>query len=571
MAIGKPFVVNTQPTKQVVVSSLTKDATVRACIFDLIDNSIDAARNQLFSGVEDDEPRDLPESFEGFSVSLHFSGTGLKIEDNCGGIPVASLREMVMRFGRASSHELGIGVFGVGLNRAIFKLGRIAHLKTDTGTQRSELVLNIDQYIADDDDWGLPAEEFESNGAVGTEIEIRQPPDEISQELGDADFAEEIRAEIGRRYGRFLARHLAITVNGTHAVAHEVSMRENGPFPIENKFYRTESGVSIYITVGEHADHRFKGEPGHDMAKNKQLTPEYGWTVYCNDRAILVADTTRTTGWDTKFHSEFYGFVASVSFVATDPSKLPWLTTKTDVDLNNPAYKLALEDMRRFAERWRAFTDRYKKVRKDQPLAIPPAPTTKGSAPAAPPKVGDRSLASPPVIKPVIGKEGHNSLRFVLPGNVSEHHCEDKFLEIVREAKTLDIGTHPYAALALIRMLFEFSVTTYMIRVGKGDELKNFAMAKRAEKSGKPVKDPNSFSPRLEEVLAYLQKHPETWGPLQANHVKTSVNHLAGHAARINGVLHNPFQAVHRSMVFQIRDEALHALRHLIEQPFPFG
>lgn len=569
MATGKPFVVNTQPTKQVVVSGLTKDATVRACIFDLIDNSIDAARNRLFSESENDEPRDLPESFDGFRIVLQFSGTGLKIEDNCGGIAVDSLREMVLRFGRASSHELGIGVFGVGLNRAIFKLGRVAHLKTDTGKQRAELVLNIEQYVADDDDWGLPAEEFESSGVVGTEIEIRQPTDEISQELGDADFADDIRAEIGQRYSRFLGRKLAITINGTPAIAHEIAMRENGPFPIENKFYRTESGVSVYITVGEHAGHRFQYDEGYDREENKQLTPEYGWTVFCNDRAILVSDTTRTTGWDTKFHSEHYGFVASVSFVAADPAKLPWLTTKTDVDLNNPAYKLALEDMRRFAEKWRTFTDRYKKIRKDQSQAIPPAPVKLGGLPPSQPKVGDRSLAPTSVFKPVVNKEGHNSLRYVLPANVSEHHCEDKFLEIVREAKTLDIGTHPYAALALIRMLFEFSVTTYMIRIKKGAELKSFAMAKRAKDNGKPVKNPDSFSPKLTEVLAYLQKHPEIWGDLQSNHVKTSINKLASYAPQINGVLHNPFQAVHRSLVFQIRDEAIHALRHLIEQPFP--
>ncbi|MCH8488728.1 MAG: ATP-binding protein [Oceanicaulis sp.] len=569
MPSRKPFIVSTKPTKQVVVSSLTKDATVRACIFDLIDNSIDAARNRIFKDLAENQSRNLPDSFEGFRISLQLNGSGLKIQDNCGGITVDDLRDMVLRFGRVSSHELGIGVFGVGLNRAIFKLGRTAHLKTDTGNQRAELVLNIEQYIADDDNWDLPAEEFESSGQIGTELEIRQPPEEISQEFADSNFAEKIRAEIGRRYGRFISKNLSINVNGVPVTAREVSMRENGPFPIENKFYRTPGGVDVYIKVGEHSEHRFSGENGYDREKNKQLTEEYGWTVYCNDRAIIVADTTRTTGWDTKFHSEFYGFVASVSFVAADPSKLPWLTTKTDVDLNNAAYKAALDDMRKFAERWRTFTDRYKKNRKAQSLAIPPAPQKRSEERAPHQTTEERTKSPTPSTKPATGKVGHNSLRYVLPEDISEHHCNDKFLEIVREAKSLDIGVHPYAGLALIRMLFEFSVTIYMIRVGKDAELKDFAMTKRSEKSGKAITSPNSFSPRLEEVLAYLQEHPETWGPLKANHVKTSINKLAKQSPLINGALHNPFQAVHRSLVFQIRDESLHALRHLIEQPFP--
>jgi len=42
---GKPFKVDTRPSKAVVVDSLTRDTSVDACIFDLIDNSIDAARD----------------------------------------------------------------------------------------------------------------------------------------------------------------------------------------------------------------------------------------------------------------------------------------------------------------------------------------------------------------------------------------------------------------------------------------------------------------------------------------------------------------------------------------------
>lgn len=227
------------------------------------------------------------------------------------------------------------------------------------------------------------------------------------------------------------------------------------------------------------------------------------------------------------------------------------------------------DTLKSFSEGWRQFTDRYKKVRKDQPLeAIPPLPTTKGGTAPVAPKSGDRGVVPTPVIKPVPVKIGHNDLRFVLPPDISEHYCNDKFLEVVREAKTLDIGSHPYAALACLRMVFEFSVTTYMNRVEKGAELIDFALERRVAK-GRPVKDRKSFNPKLEEVLAFLEQNPEIWGPLKQNHVNHSIKKLTSYVPTINSALHNPFQAIHRSLVFQIRDEAIHALRHLIEEPYP--
>ena len=51
MASAKEFPVDTSPTKRVVVDSITRDATDEECIFDLIDNAIDAARNIIFSNI----------------------------------------------------------------------------------------------------------------------------------------------------------------------------------------------------------------------------------------------------------------------------------------------------------------------------------------------------------------------------------------------------------------------------------------------------------------------------------------------------------------------------------------
>ena len=195
---GKLFLVSTEPSKEIVVDGLTRDVDVQTCIFDLIDNSTDAARETILADVAPEDRVVLPESYEGFEIDLMLNSDGLTIKDNCGGISVDDLQNMVLRFGKRSTHDMGIGVFGVGLNRALFKLGRVSHLKTDNGARRAELVLKIDEYLASDD-WLLPAEEFASSGKVGTEIEIRKPSDEIGQQCADADWCETLRHDIGRR------------------------------------------------------------------------------------------------------------------------------------------------------------------------------------------------------------------------------------------------------------------------------------------------------------------------------------------------------------------------------------
>lgn len=568
----KPFQVDTRPTKRVVVDSLTRDATVRACIFDLIDNSIDAARDRLSEGLPPDAEKEMPDSFLGFRIAITISSTGFKIEDNCGGIPVDALRDMVMRFGKASTHTHGIGVFGVGLNRALFKLGRVSHLRTDTGRQRAELLLNVNDYLADDNDWNLPAIEFDSTGAVGTEVEIRQPSAEVAQDYSNPDWVGDLFAEIGRRYSRFIARHLEIRVNGDIAQDNEIGLREHGPFPIEHRYYKTDAGVAVYIQCGEHAQHLFKGENGHSDHANRALTEDYGWTVLCNDRAILTSDTSQKTGWETRFHTEFYGFVGTVSFTSPDASKLPWNTTKTDVDLNNPAYQMALTDMRAFAEKWRTFSRKRLQSKKGNgsatPLAIPPAapsPSTAKDPLAGSPRPQSASQAPAPQ-KPV-SRSDHNDLREVLPKDIDERHCPDKLLVLVHEAKDLDLGTHAYTGMVLVRMLFEASLVTFMDRHKHGAALEAFAKAHREAAVGRALSKEHlkNFIPKMDEMLAFLAANPDALGVGKHGQLKHSLGKLKSHQPTMNSAAHAAYQTHHRSVAFQIRDDALPVLRHLIE------
>jgi hypothetical protein len=549
---GKDFSVDTHPTKQVVVGSLTRDVSVETCVFDLIDNAIDAARDVLFQGTPPKERNHLPESFVGYEVKLTLSGAGLKIEDNCGGISVADLKKMVMRFGQLSTHEMGIGAFGVGLNRALFKLGRVSHLRTDTGTQRAEFVLKTDDYLHSTS-WHLPATEYKSSGTRCTEIEIRQIPTDIAQQFADSDWVDRLRSEIGRRYARFIARHFAIRVNNVPVRDEEPAIREDSPYEGEYKFYKTEDGVSIHLEYGQHAEHRFQNERDYDAERNKRITDQFGWTILCNDRAILIADRSWKTGWDTKFHTEFYGFLGFASFTCADPAKLPWNTTKTDVDLNNAAYQSALDDMRKFDAKWRQQAEKRKR-KTAAPQPLPPKPTST-----------KRPKKKAPTAKRVTTKVDHNQFRTILPRDVLEKKCFDKHLKLVHEAKDMDLADFTYAGLVLIRMLFETSVVTYLVREKKYDDLKKFAVARHTKERPMSAEAEKNFLPSLDDILAFLAKDHGVWGAAKSNYLKHSLSKLASHKALLNSAAHNPFQTINRTVGFEIRDDALPLLRHLIE------
>ncbi len=562
---GKPFSVDTMPTKQMVVSSLTRDITVEASIFDLIDNAIDAARDTIFAKADESPGDGLPSSYRGFKITLNFSSDGFSIVDNCGGIDVARLQKMVLKFGQQSSHPMGIGIFGLGLNRALFKLGHVSHIRTDTGSQRSELVLNVDEYLKSSG-WDLPAEEFKSSGEVGTTIEITHLVEDISKIFSDSDWVEKYRADIDRRYARFIRKGLTIKVNSKAVQDGEVHIRSDGPFPEEYKFYKID-GVAIHLRFGQHTDHRFTAEPDYDKDTNRPLTQQFGWTVICNDRAIVVSDQTWKTGWDTKFHTEFYGFVGVVSFESESPSRLPWDTTKFDIDMNNRAYQAALVDMRKFAEKWRSYTKRAKNAQRDGEtlLPLPGGKSTSNSNPGAAKKSAAQRKSSEKATKKIpTRKVDHNQFSTVLPEDIDEQLCFDKHLALVHEAKNLDLNLFTYSGLALIRCLFEATVSTYLGRHGRLDELKEFAISER-KKNRERIPDEKNLSPNMEEIIGFLENNPDIWGAVKQNHIRHSLRRMSAQKKQMNSALHNPWQPINKAEAFAIRDEILPVLRHLIE------
>ena len=555
--------IDTSPTKEVLAQSLTRDVPVEACIYDLIDNSIDAARSMILSErPEELDENELPASYEGYKVEVFVSEKGVIVKDNCGGMSEEQARNSILRFGQPSEKKYGIGLYGIGLNRAIFKLGDDIHISSTTKNEHVSIDFWVSDYLTKEG-WSLPANVSSPVDLPGTIIRIEDPTVEAFPIVGNTDAVERMKVEVAEIYYRFLQKGLSIQLNEDDIEPRFVEIRKDGPFPIMTKSIVLEDKIKIDVVAGQHIEHRFSAEPGHNNRLNSRLTSDYGWTVICNDRPVVLRNREEKTGWTTQFHTEFYGFVGYVRFYSEDGRSLPWNTSKTGVDEPNMLYRRALKEMEEFAKGWRKYAriaKEYKKKKK------PLLPFDQQESPLGPPKpMGGTKPPEPP--QPTKPKK----LWAILPDDIDESRCKDKLRTVVYEAKNINIKTRRYTSLALMRMLFEIASLNYLISIGKLKELQKIIVAdknaQRAAFGKSPLKKPETrkLKPSLEDICAFLKANPEIWGENLQNHMEASLNSFIHRKPTLNSGLHHPIHKVGVDTVVGIRDEILPILRHFIE------
>ena len=431
---------DTRPTKSFLVEDVTKDIKIDDAIADLIDNAIDS-----FSG-NDAEPRS---DYTGCKIELIISSKKFSIIDNGFGIASSKLEKSALRFGSKSKNSFGIGTFGVGLNRAIFKIGKKITITTETELERCNISIDATEYQNDNDNWDIPFDVVAKTGKLGTTIEISHLL--ASVDLGDSSFVDGLIEKAKTLYSRFIELGLTITINNQVVPLLSLDFRDESDFTkLSSEFEK--DGVAVKVELGQHKDHYFSYE-----GKNHARREEFGWYIYCNNRAILVADWSDLVGWEATDHSQYYGFIGIATFDG-EAAKLPWNTSKSAPDLNNPIYREAIKKIRDQSQKWRSHTDRVKKGGFSKPSNSPPKPTHQPT----PPKSGGKgSIPSPdhPFADHNYLLGGKNraktSLGFAIPSD--QVKLCSAFNEIIR----LNLNEFPLAATMLLRVIVELSCTFY--------------------------------------------------------------------------------------------------------------
>ena len=366
---GKPLpqIVEALPSKHFFISMLTKDISLEDCILDLIDNGIDSAgvyaRSQGVKGVD--------ASLEPYRVDLSIGRKEFRIVDNCGGMTIKTAKEDAFHFGlprrESSSATRPIGLYGIGMKRAVFKIGNDIVVRSSTGKEAFQIKVDALDWAASDD-WEFQLEPLPPNSRErGTEIEVRGLHDAVAAEFADAVFRRSLGAVIARDYSLILRRGFRVFLNEERIKSHLFKLLSGSQFaPHLEKM--ESGGVSITIIAGMAPP--LAGVDDSTDAESLDVN-NAGWFVICNDRVVLAGDKSQRTGWGTigmpAWHAQFGRFLGIAKFSSPDPLNLPWTTTKRDVDLANAAYQSALPIMKRAAKAFTAYTG---KRRKDLDKAV---------------------------------------------------------------------------------------------------------------------------------------------------------------------------------------------------------
>ena len=353
------------PTKQFFVSMLTRDISLEDAILDLIDNCLDGALRI----AEEDEV-----NYSKHFVNINFSNEHFSVEDNCGGIPRDIAKNYAFKMGRDSddsrdSNHQTIGMYGIGMKRAIFKMGRDAKVTTKYGQDSFEVL--ICSAWLNEKGWNplpinQPNQSDDPLSEPGTKILVSSLYPSIAKFFQNPSFINDLRRAISQHFTLFLQKGLKIYINKEPVdpvkVEIIISDRDNGPAPYV--FQKRIDGVGVTITVGLNLVRPYSEDDDEaSEADNDRSPPTSGWTVFCNDRAVIVGDKTRLTGWGDGiplYHGQFSVITGIIEFKSNQAEKLPVTTTKRALDTSSDVWLESYPKMKEGLRVWINYTNKWK-------------------------------------------------------------------------------------------------------------------------------------------------------------------------------------------------------------------
>jgi hypothetical protein len=331
--------VRAEATKDFFVKMITRDISLRDCIFDLLDNAIDGAHRQ---------PSAEPAVFRGRRVSIDFDAEHFQIADNCGGITLHDAINHAFNFGKRpdtpSDVKGGIGLYGIGMKRAIFKIGRYCEVQSKADDATFKVLIDVNAWETSPD-WSFSYEDLHLEGQSGTQLQVTQLNDGAIELFADPGFKNELIKSIARDYAFFIGKGLSIAVGGEEVPSYKYELLESDTISPSYETY-TDDGVQVKIYAG--LVDKLPDDVPEDL--RPEMVERFGWFVICNDRVVLAADKTDKTVWGADdfnvWHGQYNGFGGFVFFYCDDQRKLPWTTTKRELDGSSPLYRRTIARMK---------------------------------------------------------------------------------------------------------------------------------------------------------------------------------------------------------------------------------
>ncbi len=571
----KTIKINTGVNPKFLENTLTEDINPLASLFDLIDNSIDAARDHLLRSKHATDEYGLPADYSGYKIQIRIDEDSVRILDNCLGIEEEVLSQKIFLIADSSNHSFGIGHYGIGLKRALLKFGTKYALSTDTGIKAFKARFDR-QSLAGEKNRKITADGISSTKKRKVLFSISDIKTEVKYEIRSEEWFSNAIKELSTRYAVFISKGLKISFRSL--IHHKFNivgvtlpkLRTNGNFLPNKKLPITIDGVQIFIESGIHEKYLFPREPGHSLTINRTLTKSFGLYFICNDRVIVANSLSRSHGWTATWHSEYNGFVCLVRFVSENSGKMPWNTAKTEMRTDSTIFLKTKELLQPCADFYRQdIKRRYPAKKTKQPQATrPDTPQTQPSPPISTATAATTTESVATTSKPHPQAADNPDLHVknwttLLPKTFP--HGDDNVLNAyIIEAIDLTLSTAPYAAAMLYRALIEAALKRFVFYTRNVQAVKDHFYAstegKRKEHSD-AQKQIQGVTPPM--ILPWLSSNTDLFNNTHKARIVAATKKTREHMPFLNGVVHG-IQLTDERKLAELRNDTIALLEFLI-------
>lgn len=357
-------VIDARPTKRFFVRMLVRDIELVPAIIDLIDNSVDGAKRMAAEqpkrrrAKKSTDSRSVEPTYgidlSGHRIDIRLDHDGFSIEDNCGGIELDRALGYAFRFGRPDDIEPiegEVGQFGVGMKRALFKLGQRFEVESVAPKSSFKMCVPVKEWLGDEDNWTFPLDsstqgQKNPRKALMTKVSVAELLPSVATEFGEELFLQRLRSQIELSHQAALAAGIEIYLNDDALQSRPPALLSSVNVKPRVASKRiTANGLEVRMRL--YSGFVKLQDEGADTDDPDQFSGDFsggglaGWYVICNGRMLLFADKTRLTGWGVEvadYHPQYRRFRGYV-YLTGDSAAMPWNTAKTAVDEDSPIWR----------------------------------------------------------------------------------------------------------------------------------------------------------------------------------------------------------------------------------------
>ncbi|WP_141561204.1 ATP-binding protein [Serratia marcescens] len=595
--------INTGIDSSFLAETLTTDIELSDALFDLIDNSIDAARDKIFlqKNIKYDN-YGLPADYSDYHIRLRFSANSITIKDNCSGFDEETLKNSAFITGKRSNHQFGIGHYGLGLKRALLKAGGNFGLVTDNGTARYKAIFNSSSFSGNEKGQ-ISAEKFPAKKKTYSLFTVSGLFPDIKYQVQDKIWFKYFVERLGVRYGVFIQKGLKITlINSTsdNCLTSQIknsipNIRKGKPLtPFSSRI--NSEGLEVYFNAGVHENYRFSGEEEHNTINNGLISKTYGLYFISNDRVIVDSSIEKKHGFVTSWHNEYSGFICLIRMIGDNPGTLPWNTAKTELKLGSSIFIKIRGKIEEVAKEYRSksklLIKTWKEIKNDISISLDERKavfaertglsfTKEGHGnnklskketklQFIPEKKSEQPKKTAVEAKEIKKRAENNKEKHtqywatLLPTRFPIADDHEVLDNLIIEAIDLQMVSAPHASSMLYRALLETASKRFIKKHNLFTEIKDYYYS-RGE--GKKKNHSDEYKKNqgidLSMIVDWLVVQNDIFPLEERNELKLAAKKMKGHIKMLNGIVHG-LQLTNESQLSIIRNDTISLLRFLV-------